>query len=203
MRRISQGAESDVYLDRLFNMEIVIKQRVVKKYRILELDTQLRYERTRSEAKIMAIASGSGAYVPRVFLIKRYSLFIEHIEGDMLSKIISSMKAPEINNIMEDAAFDLAALHKSNIAHGDYTPANLLLSKSKRLYVIDFGLSQQTNSIEEKAMDLLLMKRSVPLGAYLAFEDSYKKNCTMAVEVIKRLKHIEIRGRYQTRTLAI
>lgn len=203
MRRISQGAESDVYMDKLFGIEIVIKNRIVKKYRIKALDEQLRYERTRSEAKIMAAASCSGAYVPRVFLINQYSLFIEYIEGEMLSRIIGEKRVLEIDSIMADAGFNLAALHRCNIAHGDYTPANLLLSKSKRLYVIDFGLSQQTNSIEEKAMDLLLMKRSVPSEQYLSFEDSYKKSYRMAQEVINRLKHIEVRGRYQTRTLAI
>ncbi len=47
------------------------------------------------------------------------------------------------------------------------------------------------------------MKRSVGALAYAAFASAYKKKSTSADETLRRLALVEIRGRYQTRTLAI
>ena len=60
---------------------------------------------------------------------------------------------------------------------------------------------EMTNSLEDKALDLLLMKRSSSAGQFLAFVDGYKRLGKDAPWVLRRLKEIEKRGRYQTRTL--
>ena len=56
--------------------------------------------------------------------------------------------------------------------------------------------------IEDKAVDLLLMKRAISNQQYTAFLVAYRKGYNKAPEVIKRLEKIERRGRYQERTLA-
>jgi tRNA A-37 threonylcarbamoyl transferase component Bud32 len=76
------------------------------------------------------------------------------------------------------------------------------MCSGKEIFVIDFGLAEATNSIEDKAVDLLLMKRSVDEKYYRRFAQSYKKECREAKVVIKRLEEMEKRGRYQARTLA-
>ncbi|MDE1859836.1 MAG: Kae1-associated serine/threonine protein kinase, partial [Candidatus Micrarchaeota archaeon] len=95
----------------------------------------------------------------------------------------------------------LAKLHNIDIAHGDFTPANLISSGNK-LYLIDFGLSESTNSIEEKALDLLLMRRHMHASLYRSFIDNYAKAAKQGREITARLAKIEERGRYQTRTLS-
>ena len=56
----------------------------------------------------------------------------------------------------------LAALHKADIIHGDYTPANLILeSGGRRMFVIDFGLGFISNDIEDKAVDVFTMMRAI------------------------------------------
>ena len=48
-------------------------------------------------------------------------------------------------------------MHKNGIMHGDLTTSNFLLYK-KRVYVIDFGLSQNSIKPEDHAVDLRLIK---------------------------------------------
>ena len=95
----------------------------------------------------------------------------------------------------------LGRLHDSGIAHGDYTPANIIVGKDGP-HVIDFGLSELTYSVEEDALDVLLMKRSIAKTSYLGFIEGYRRSNPKAVEVLKRLVVVERRGRYQTRTLS-
>jgi len=94
-----------------------------------------------------------------------------------------------------------ARLHNAGIAHGDYTPANVMIDASGMPWIIDFGLSEMTSALEDKALDILLMKRSVNPDQFRAFVDGYGKQCRDAVKVMVRLGEIEKRGRYQTRTL--
>jgi Kae1-associated kinase Bud32 len=94
-----------------------------------------------------------------------------------------------------------AILHNNNIAHGDYTPANVIVGRNADVHIIDFGLSEITTSVEEKALDLLLMKRSVNSFCFSKFAESYKRHCKDCRAILKRLEQIERRGRYNTRTL--
>jgi Kae1-associated kinase Bud32 len=94
-----------------------------------------------------------------------------------------------------------ALLHNNNIIHGDFTPANVMIDRSGRPVLIDFGLSDITNSAEEKALDILLMKRSINDNEFKKFLESYSKSCKESRAVLKRLAEIEKRGRYNTRTL--
>ena len=67
--------------------------------------------------------------------------------------------------------------------------------------MIDFGLSEITDSVEERALDVLLMKRSIGRDSYRGFLKGYQAAAPGAGGVLKRLETIERRGRYQTRTL--
>jgi Kae1-associated kinase Bud32 len=95
----------------------------------------------------------------------------------------------------------LARMHNAGIVHGDFTPANIMLCGGVP-YVIDFGLAADVGSTEEKAIDLLLMKRSLPKKEYLIFEKSYAREGTGSRATLERLAEVEKRGRYQVRTLA-
>ncbi|MEM3247482.1 MAG: hypothetical protein QXD17_01185, partial [Candidatus Micrarchaeaceae archaeon] len=66
---------------------------------------------------------------------------------------------------------------------------------------IDFGLAEQTSSAEEKAIDLLLMKRAVDKTQYTTLERAYARLALNSKATIERLHEIEKRGRYQSRTL--
>lgn len=192
---IGEGAEAKIYKTRIFGNEVIVKRREKKAYRVSELDQRLRRERTSSEARIMLRLHRSGVKTPRIIAVGRFSIYMERLHGRALKDIEVTQKH------MGEVGRTLGRIHGLNVAHGDFTPANLMLCKDG-LYVMDFGLAEATNSTEEKALDILLMKRSVPKALYSAFIVSYSKAFGKAAETKKRLGEIEKRGRYQIRTLA-
>lgn len=136
----------------------------------------------------------AGLNVPKVVAAGRYTILMEKINGKL-------MKDTNYNRRVLDAVGKmLGKMHDSGVVHGDFTPANIMLS-NKNVYLIDFGLSEVNNSDEERALDLLLMKRSLSRTDYKVFEHSYIKASKGSRAVMKRLEEVERRGRYQVRSL--
>ena len=76
-------------------------------------------------------------------------------------------------------------------------------NKGFRVYFIDFGLGFESKKIEDKAVDLHLIKQALEAKHFLHFEEFFKailegykcsKNCK---ETLKRLEKVEKRGRYK------
>ncbi len=194
MRLIGEGAEARIYAGTILGFGMAIKTRHRKNYRIEILDSELRRLRTRNEARIMLRLAGSGIRVPRLFAVGRFSIYMEMLDGILLRD------ADIYASHMHSAGVMLGRMHSQNVAHGDFTPANLMLC-GRGLYAIDFGLSMMGNSTEEKAIDLLLMKRAVDPKLYKSFIKAYSGSAG-AADIIKRSEEMERRGRYQVRTLA-
>lgn len=195
MRKLSEGAEANVFETRMFGTDAIVKMRQAKAYRISELDETLRRTRTRKEARAMKRASDAGVRVPALFGLGKFSIYMEKV-GGRLMKDSTGARIPYKN-----IGTALAKMHNANVAHGDFTPANIIIN-GKGFCVIDFGLSDISNSIEDKAIDLLLMKRSIDEKQYNEFARSYAKACADSKQIFLRLAAIEKRGRYQIRTLA-
>src|SRR3989338_9500931 len=96
---------------------------------------------------------------------------------------------------------NIAKLHHHNIIHGDLTTSNMILDKEK-INFIDFGLSQFSDKIEDKAVDLFVLDRA--LGSTHTelhpeiFEKvvaAYSENYPEAVKVLERFQAVKGRGR--------
>ncbi len=205
MRKISEGAEACIYKTMMLGRNAIIKYRVEKSYRVMELDSDLRERRTRNEARIQAELYEIGVRVPSVMLAGRHFIVMNEVAGETLNKIkmMESGRGSTAIRIMSEAGSLLARIHDHGISHGDFTTANLMLDRNGRLWVIDFGLSAFTNSAEDKALDIILMKRSVGEKLYSHFIKGYVGGTAEAGSVLKKLEEIERRGRYQTRTLSV
>ena len=90
-----------------------------------------------------------------------------------------------------------------DIIHGDLTSSNILIDKNNQLVFIDFGLSYYSNLIEDKADDLLVLKKSIKSVDYKKSKevfnwilDSYGKNTLKSDNIIDKIGEIESRGRY-------
>ncbi|MEM0242991.1 MAG: KEOPS complex kinase/ATPase Bud32 [Candidatus Aenigmatarchaeota archaeon] len=193
---IYRGAEAVI---RKINENEIIKERIEKKYRIKELDIKIRKERNKREAKILIECKRIGINVPRVLEINDFSMKMEYINGKRLKDVINNKNykefATEIGKIV-------SILHSNNIVHNDLTLSNLLLYDNK-IYLIDFGLSYNTNKIEKKAEDILTLYYSAKfiIGEkfeefFKMFVDVYTKNYSEGGKVIERMKKILSRGRY-------
>jgi TP53 regulating kinase-like protein len=194
MRKLGEGAEAKIFETEMFGERVVAKVRQEKKYRIRELDVSLRASRTRREARLMHKAHAAGVEVPRVVALGKFSIYMEKLGGRLMKDC--RMRQSDYGRIGRL----LAAMHNAGIIHGDFTPANLMVRGGK-ISVIDFGLAEESGSAEERAIDLLLMKRSIPLGRYEGLEMAYAKEAGKSRETLRRLAEVELRGRYQIRTL--
>ena len=87
-------------------------------------------------------------------------------------------------------------LHGNNIVHGDLTTSNMILEDSN-VFFVDFGLGALTKKLEDKAVDLHLIKQ-----ALIAKHNKVWKKCFETIienyrdkHVLERLKSVEKRGR--------
>ena len=191
---MGEGAEARIYSVEVFGEPLLVKARESKEYRVRELDLSIRRSRTRREARIMDALNRNGVPAPRIVAAGEFSIYMERLAGKL-------MKDSKHNaTMMKKVAGILAQMHNTDIIHGDFTPANIMLDGDD-VRVIDFGLSDYSKDDEQKAVDLLLMKRSVSAAMYRVFRDEYLGRSTKGKQVLGRLAEIELRGRYQTRTL--
>lgn len=184
-----KGAEATVTVD-----EKVEKKRHAKNYRHKKLDERIRNERTSSEARILKEASRAGTNVPEVLEKKVDSILMEKIEGEVLRK------KPEERHFQE-LGEQVAKLHKRDIIHGDLTTSNCIVNE--KVYLIDFGLSFKSERIEDKAVDLNLLKHVTESShpenwkaLWNSFREGYSKYSEFE-EVMSQLEEVEKRGRYK------
>jgi len=199
IKRISEGAEARIYSCNFLGFDSVIKRRIKKRYRLATIDEDIRVHRTKNEARILALVSSLGISSPGLLMVGKYDIYMHMINGTRLSEMLGSKT--NLNRVFAQLGRYAAMLHNNNIVHGDYTPANVMVGKNGDVCLIDFGLSEMTNSMEERALDLLLMKRSVAGELFEGFLQGYRKECRDGGRVIERLGGIEKRGRYNTRSL--
>lgn len=181
-----RGAEAVLDTRQLLKRKVVVKSRRPKDYRIAELDSKLRAERTRSEARLLNRAKIAGILCPTVLEVDDFDITMSFVQG----------KRPHMNEKQaHETGVILAKLHEADIIHGDYTPANLIASGSG-IFVIDFGLGYVSNDIEDKAVDVFTMLRSIGNEkAKAAFTEGYGRYGKSA-SVMKRVKDVEKRVRY-------
>ncbi len=199
MELLAKGAEANLYLEdgRL------VKERISKKYRVAELDLRLRKIRTQREAKLLENAKRAGMTVPRVFKtdIRNYKIYMEYIRGRPLKDVLESADEQEVKNLSGKIGRALSVMHNANIIHNDLTSSNMLYADGE-VYYIDFGLGATTTRIEDKAMDLVVFKRSLQVAhgdkfriIWASLMDSYKSVKHLS-EILARVDVIERRARY-------
>ncbi|KAL0237824.1 hypothetical protein GEMRC1_012298 [Eukaryota sp. GEM-RC1] len=216
---IAQGAEAKITSCIFHGKPCIVKHRFVKTYRHPELDSNLRERRTSSEVKCIVRAREKGISVPALYLIDIPSskIFMQHIQGAPLRVLVLSIQ----RNILSDTSHFLetsftefglmvAKLHHAGIVHGDLTTSNVLvehgsechLPSSVKLFLIDFGLAQGSQSVEDKAVDIGVLEKAITSvhndSATLMefFISGYQQGEKgMVKEVLKRYENVKKRGR--------
>ena len=98
----------------------------------------------------------------------------------------------------------IAKLHNEQIIHGDLTTSNIIVHD--KVYFIDFGLGFISTKIEDKAVDLHLIKKALESKHYQHAEECYKyliegyrKESKEFDMIMRRLEKVEKRGRYKAK----
>lgn len=223
---LATGAEAVIYR----NKDFVIKKRVKKSYRISEIDEKIRKLRTRGEAKLLERAS-KVILVPAVSKSdeKSKEIVMDFIEGKKLSEYLNNFDLKEQKKIARKIGESVSKLHDVNVMHGDLTTSNMIwkeatpkgaypkrarepASKPRKilrkdfykgqLYFIDFGLGFHSIKIEDRAVDLYLLKQALEAKHFenfkILFSEMLKKyNCKDRDKVLVQLGKVEKRRRYK------
>jgi Kae1-associated kinase Bud32 len=194
MKILQQGAEAIIYKDK----NKVIKHRIKKEYRINEIDEKLRKFRTKRESKVLEKINVNK---PRLISTneKDMKIEMEFIKGDLLKDVFDKLK--NRNEVCIKVGEQIKQMHNQNIIHGDLTTSNMIL-KNNEVYFIDFGLSFFSDKVEDKAVDLHLLKQAIRAKHYKVFYESFEeifKAYNPDKEFIKRFNEVESRGRYKIR----
>lgn len=179
----------------------LIKKRIKKSYRIEILDEKLRKQRTKKESKLLEKASKLIA-VPKIIKTneKTKEIDMEFLEGKKLSENLDNLENAE--EICIEIGKNIAKLHDADIIHGDLTTSNMIL-KDKKIYFIDFGLGFESKKIEDKAVDMHLIKQALEAKHFKHYERFFQailegyKISKHHEATINRLKAVEKRGRYK------
>jgi len=195
---ITQGAEAIIY--KINNK--VVKDRISKKYRHPKLDLKLRKSRTKSEAKIMEKLKNI-INVPKILADPGAGRMIhmQFIKGKKLSEHLDLLKNKY--EIAEQIGQEIAKIHDFNIIHGDLTTSNMIYQeKENKVYFIDFGLGFHSERIEDKAVDLHLIRQALEAKHFKYWEELFDfiiKGYTSKdkEKILEQLKKVEARGRYK------
>ena len=193
---IQQGAEAVISLKN----GLIIKDRKKKSYRHPELDEKIRKSRTKKEAKILSKLYPVISVPEIIESDDKKTIIMQFIDGKKLSENLEYLDYKKISKQIGEI---IGKIHDQDIIHGDLTTSNMIL-KDDKVYFIDFGLSFHSKKIEDKAVDLYLLKQALDAKHFSISDkcikmvlDNYESKRFM--EILEQLKKVESRGRYKDR----
>lgn len=202
MKLMKKGAEADIYQMMWQNSKAILKIRKPKNYRNSTLDSKICKQRTIKESQMLSQVKSFGIPTPLVYFVnlKNNSIIMQEIPG----KPVHDLSESKIIELSKQIGKLVGMLHQNGVMHGDLTTSNFILFQNT-VYVIDFGLSQNTIKSEDHAVDLRLIKEilnsahaKIMQSAWKNFLLGYKSivGSTSFTKITKLVLDIESRGRY-------
>ncbi len=206
-RLIKKGAEASLFLADWQGRKAVIKKRLIKKYRPVKLDQQIRVSRTIHEPQLLHEAKKAGVPTPTVYLVdlKDASIVMEFVDGKQMKQLLGEVTEGRRKQLCQRMGESIGRLHLRGIVHGDLTTSNMILTSEDVIFFVDFGLGERTEEIEQRAVDLHLMKRALQSSHFQVARECFEAvirgyTCVvgddMATGVLDKIAEIEKRGRY-------
>ena len=214
---ISQGAEARIWkipkCSSSFDRDAIAKERFSKSYRHPVLDERLTKQRCRAEARILSKCREKGKLdVPSVLRVDAPVLYLEYVDGktmrDSLETVLNTQDNLRVQQLGDLMGAMVAKIHNLGVVHGDLTTSNMMIRSnwkevSSQITLIDFGLAKNTESAEERAVDLYVLERALlsthprlPGDFWETTMKGYEEACTSKLqETLNRLEQVRQRGR--------
>jgi Kae1-associated kinase Bud32 len=199
MKLIAQGAEAKLFRAEFEGKPALFKQRVPKEYRCRELDELLRSQRTAGEANLLRKARAIRVKTPLVFAVDKAKkeIAMQFIEGQRLKDALGKKSI----GLCKGIGKNIALMHENGLIHGDLTTSNIIVQGGE-LFFIDFGLGKSSAKPEDRAVDLLVFKKTfgathvelMPKGWELILEGYLAAGGKK--ETLKQMEKVEARVRY-------
>ncbi|MFC0864095.1 protein kinase [Sphaerimonospora cavernae] len=146
LSQLGQGGMGKVWLavDRRLGRRVALKEIVLKRSGSEPVAVQR--GRARREAQALARISHPSVVEIHDVFEEGDTLWIvmAHVEGESLRDRISAgpLGEREIAGIGRDVLGGLTAAHAKGVLHRDVTPANILLGRDNKVFLIDFGIAR-------------------------------------------------------------
>jgi TP53 regulating kinase-like protein len=207
VKLLKKGAEASLFLTNWHDRKVIIKVRIPKKYRPLELDRQIRSYRTMHEPQLMHEAKAAGVLTPLIYKVNlaESSIIMQYIEGQQLKQILKSASKPDRQDLCIRIGESVARLHNHGLIHGDLTTSNIILTSTGNLFFVDFGLGEKNAELEAQGVDLHLLKRALQSTHFMFWEECFQDvlcgystivGFGLAEKIYEKIMEIERRGRY-------
>lgn len=155
------GAEAIIQKVLWRGLLLIAKRRVPKPYRHPELDREIRRKRTINEARVMHRSKTLGVPCPAIIHVElaTSTIYMQYIEGRDMREVLNSDAAQSLR-LAEKIGEMVGKMHRAGVYHGDIVPSNIMVSDGLPV-LIDFGLSGFSSELEEHAIDVHLLERSL------------------------------------------
>ena len=204
---IKKGAEANLYLEEWQGRKVIMKRRPPKAYRLPQLDSTVRTQRTLHEPLLIHRAKEAGVPTPTIYMIETAdsNIIMEYVEGTQIKKTLDNMPSKERLQLCHHIGTLIGRLHKHGIIHGDLTTSNMILTRHGKIYFVDFGLGEISEESEIRGVDLHLMKRALQSTHHKFARECFEAvvigyseavGNEIAVKVLVKVNEIERRGRY-------
>ena len=204
---LRRGAEAVLYRRKWHDLDVVVKQRVAKRYRVPSLDLKIRQFRTIHESNLLHEAKQTGVMTPLIYSIdlKSASIIMEFVSGDRLKDVLNGLEPSRLDEVVEGLGVLIGRLHKAGIVHGDLTTSNMILTSGGEICLLDFGLGEHSTELEARGVDLHILKtvffsthHSIAERCFGSAVNGYKKEMEREEvdTVLRRTDQIGKRGRY-------
>ena len=204
---IKKGAEASLYLEEWHNHKVIMKRRLPKKYRLPEIDMEIRSRRTVQEPESIHRAKEAGVPTPTIFMVDvaESNIIMEFIDGKQVKQVLDSLSSEERRSLCRHIGGLIGRLHSHGIIHGDLTTSNMILAPDGRVVFVDFGLSELSTELEARGVDLHLMKRAFQSTHFRYAKESFEAvmagyaeviGADIAENVLEKIRELERRGRY-------
>jgi TP53 regulating kinase-like protein len=151
---------------------------------------------------MLSFVKSFGIPTPLVYFVnlKNSSIIMQEIPG----KPVHDLDEFKIIKLLKTIGKLVGTMHKNGIMHGDLTTSNFILFQNT-VFVIDFGLSQNTIKSEDHAVDLRLIKEILNSAHAQIMKQSWKNfllgyksvvGNEYFTKITKLVSEIESRGRY-------
>lgn len=201
---IGQGAEALIFKAKYLGYDVICKERRPKEFRLPQIDYKLRKERTTQEVRLLQLCRQKQIPVPLVLDVikERWMIIMQEIKGKSIKHFIG---VEDTSKFFKTIGAHLGTMHSVNVIHGDLTTSNMLLDPMGKVWFIDFGLGFISPNIEDKAVDLLVLKHTLesshPAEADELFKimmRAYGLNNKQVDQVTSRMEQVEMRVRYRS-----
>lgn len=204
---IKKGAEASLFLEDWHDRKVIMKRRLPKKYRLSQLDEQIKTYRTVHEPQLIHRAKEAGVPTPTIFLVdtENSTIIMEYIEGKQVKQVLNSCETEKRLDLCRRIGESIGQLHTQGIIHGDLTTSNMILTPYEKVFFVDFGLGEYSKELEIRGVDLHLMKRAFQSTHFRFAEECFEAvmegygkivGKETAKDVLGKIKEIERRGRY-------